>query len=87
MKIRFDKKTVVIMAPTVLEATKAWKEFLSKWSEIVAKSNRSELSITLLTGHKIFFKGETEGERALRGLHADIVKLERCDVYEHKTES
>ena len=81
------KKNIIIMAPTVHEATMAWKEFLSRWSQIIAKANRSELSVTLLTGQKIYFKGKTEGERALRGLCCDIVRLcEVEDIYECKTE-
>ena len=80
------KKNIIIMAPTVNEATMAWKEFLSRWSQIISKANRPELSITLLTGQKIYFKGKTEGERALRGLCCDIVRLcEVEDIYERET--
>lgn len=83
-----NKKNVVIMAPTVNEATMAWREFLSRWSQIITKANRPELSITLISGQKLYFKGKTEGERALRGLCCDIVGLcEVEDIYERKTES
>lgn len=67
------KKTIVIMCPNVHRAIYEWKEFLSKWSTIIKKANRARLCVELLSGQKIYFKGETEGQRALLGLHADIV--------------
>ena len=66
------RKTIVIMSPTVNEAVFEWKAFLSRWSTIIKKANRNSLCIELLSGHKIYFKSETEGQRALRGLFADI---------------
>lgn len=69
-------KNTVIMLPTVSRAVYEWKAFLSRWSTIIKKANRANLSIELLSGHKIFFKGETEGERALRGLRADVIRID-----------
>lgn len=73
-------KTIVIMSPTVNRAVYEWKAFLSKWSTIIKKANRTSLSIELLSGHKIYFKGETEGERALLGLRADIISIDEFVV-------
>ena len=70
------KKTIVIMSPTVNRATYEWKAFLSRWSMIIKKANRNRLCVELLSGHKIYFKGETEGQRALLGLHADVVSID-----------
>lgn len=70
------KKSIVIMSPTVNRAVYEWKVFLSRWSTIIKKANRSSLCIELLSGHKIYFKGETEGQRALLGLHADIMSAD-----------
>lgn len=67
------KKTIVIMSPTVNRAVYEWKAFLSRWSTIIKKANRRSLCIELLSGQKIYFKGETEGQRVLLGLHADII--------------
>ncbi len=67
------KKTIVIMSPTVIRAVYEWKAFLSRWSTIIKKANRTGLCIELLSGQKIYFKAETEGQRALLGLHADII--------------
>lgn len=70
------KKTIVIMTPTVNRAVYEWKAFLSRWSTIIKKANRTRLCVELLSGHKIYFKGETEGQRALLGLHADIISVD-----------
>lgn len=72
------KKTIVIMTPTDNRAVFEWKRFLSRWSTIIKKANRTNLCVELLSGHKIYFKGETETDwpRALLGLHADIVTVD-----------
>ena len=70
------KKTIVIMSPTVNRAVYEWKAFLSRWSMIIKKANRTNLYIELLNGQKIYFKGETEGQRVLLGLHADIISVD-----------
>lgn len=69
-------KTIVIMLPTVNKAVYEWKAFLSRWSTIIKKANRRSLSVELLSGHKIYFKGETEGIRALLGFDADIIRVD-----------
>jgi len=68
------RKNIVIMSPTVNRAVYEWKAFLERWP--TKKANRTSLSIELLSGHKIYFKGETEGQRALLGLHADIINVD-----------
>ena len=70
------RKTIVIMAPTVNRAVYEWKAYLSRWSTIIKKANRTSLCIELLSGYKLYFKGETEGQRALLGIHADIVSAD-----------
>lgn len=70
------RKNIIIMSPTVNRAIYEWKKFLSMWSTIVKKANRTNLCIELLSGHKIYFKGETEGQRALLGFYADIVSVD-----------
>lgn len=74
------KKTIVIMSPTVNRAVYEWKTFLSKWSTIIKKANRNSLCIELLSGHKIYFKSETEGQRVLLGFNADIVSIDEFVV-------
>lgn len=70
------KNTIVIMTPTVNRAVYEWKDFISKRPMIIKKVNRSSLCVELLSGYKIYFKGETEGQRALLGLNADIISID-----------
>ena len=74
------KKAIVIMSPTVNRAIYEWKAFLSRWSTIVKRANRPGLYVELLSGQKIYFKGETEGQRALWGLHADIIAADEFEM-------
>ena len=76
------KKTIVIMSPTINRAVYEWKAFLSKWSAIIKRASRTSLCIELLDGRKIYFKGETEGQKALRGLHADIIHADIINAYD-----
>lgn len=70
------RKDIVIMTPTVIRAVYEWKAFLSRWSTIIKKANRNSLRIELLNGQKIYFKGETEGRKALLGLRADFISVD-----------
>lgn len=73
------------MSPTVNRAVYEWKTFLSRWSTIIKNANRTSLCIELLGGDKIYFKGETEEQKALLGLHADIISIDEFVI--PKTES
>lgn len=68
------------MSPTVNRAVYEWKTFLSKWSTIIKKANRNSLCIELLSGYKIYFKSETEGQRVLLGLNADIISIDEFTI-------
>ena len=80
------RKDIVIMSPTVNRAVYEWKAFLSRWSTIIKKANRNRLCIELLSGQKIYFKGETEGQRALLGLRADIISLDEFVMPQSESE-
>ena len=69
-------KNIVIMTPTYDRAVYEWKAFLSRWSTIIKKANRNSLCVELLSGQRIYFKGETEGQRALVGLKTDFVSVD-----------
>lgn len=76
-EIDFDnKKTIIIISPTVNRAVYEWKEFNSRWSTIIKKSNRTSLCVELLNGKKIYFIGRIEGPRALLGHDADIISAD-----------
>lgn len=70
------RKNIVVMSPTVNRAAYEWKAFLTRCPEAIKKANRNNLCIKLLSGQKIYFKSETEGQRALLGLNADIISAE-----------
>ena len=74
------------MSPTVNRAIYEWKAFLSRWSMIIKKANRTSLCVELLSGHKIYFKGETEGQRALLGLHTDIISMDEFVMPQEREE-
>ncbi len=80
------KKTIIIMSPTVNRAVYEWKAFLSRWSTIIKKANRTSLYVELLNGQKIYFKGETEGQRALLGLFADIISADEFVMPKERSE-
>ena len=80
------RKDIVIMSPTVNRAVYEWIAFLSRWSTIIKKANRNRLCIELLSGQKIYFKGETEGQRALWGLRADIISLDEFVMPQSESE-
>jgi len=79
-------KTIVIMSPTVNRAIYEWKAFLSRWSTIIKSASRTSLCVELLSGHKIYFKGETEGRRSLLGLHADIINVDEFVIPQESEE-
>lgn len=70
------RKDIVIVSPTRIRAVHAWKAFLSRWSPIIKKANRTSLCVELLSGCKIYFKSGTEGQNALAGLSADVVSID-----------
>ena len=64
------------MSPTVNRSVYEFKAFLSRWSTIIKRANRASRQIELLSGHKIYFRAETEGQRVLLGLRADIISVD-----------
>lgn len=69
-------KDIIVMCPTVAMAAQKCKEFLETNNEYVCRFNKSKLLVGLAGGINIYFKGETEGQRALRGTHADVVTID-----------
>ena len=70
------KKDIIVMLPTVYRAVNEWEAFIKEHSKIIKKVNKISLCIELLSGHKIYFKGETEGKRVLLGLNADFISVD-----------
>lgn len=69
-------KDIIVMCPTVSMATQKCKEFLNANNACVCGFNKAQLSVRLANGINIYFKGETEGQKVLRGMHADIIQID-----------
>ena len=66
----------VVMCSTVQSAIHEWKTYIVRWEPIIKKVNRANLFVELINGDEIFFKGKTEGQRALKGLNAKVIYLD-----------
>ena len=79
-------KDIIVMCPTVRMATQKCKEFLNVNNACVYSFNKAQLSVRLVNGINIYFKGETKGQRVLRGMHADIIQIDEfpMDFNENK---
>ncbi len=72
---------LVVMSPTVQRAVRELEAFVSflkssKWRTILKKVDWIRRCVELSGGHRIYFKGETEGKEALIGLHANVVSID-----------
>lgn len=69
-------KDIIVMCPTVGIATQKCKEFLNANNTYVCRFNKEQLRVGLFNGINIYFRGATEGQRVLRGMHADIIQID-----------
>lgn len=69
-------KTIIVMCPTVEIATEKCKRFLEINRNYVYRFSKRDLMVGLTGGVNFYFKGETEGQRALIGTHAEIVNID-----------
>lgn len=79
-------KDIIVMCPTFRIATQKCKEFLNANNAYVCRFNKAQLLVGLVNGINIYFKAETEGLRALLGIHADIIQIDEfpMDFNENK---
>ena len=70
------KEAIVIMCPTVNRVTEEWMQFCSKHQSLIKDAKRNPLSVKLINGDIWYFRGETEGARAYRGYHAEMVCID-----------
>lgn len=62
----------IIKCPTVARADYEWRKCCKVYEPIIKNVRKHPYTIELINGSKIIFKGETEGQRAILGCHADI---------------
>ena len=67
-------KDIIVMCPTVKRARYEFDRFCNFYDSII--QTRKLYETTLVNGQKIIFRGETEGQRVLRGTHADIITID-----------
>lgn len=73
-------KELIIMSPTVKRAKYEWRKFLYKYSSIIKRTSGREVSVELLNGMKIYFRGETESQRTLKGLRGSVVSIDEFHI-------
>ena len=76
-------KTVIILCPTVRRAVYEWERLarLPFWMAI----SKPDLTLTSIFVNTWKFVGETEGQRGLRGYHAEIIGIDDFDWNEEET--
>lgn len=70
------KKAMIIMCPTVERAKYEWGKFQRIFEPVIRRIHKNPLMIELHTGEVFYYRGETEGQRAVLGYHADIVSVD-----------
>lgn len=69
-------KDTIVMCPTLQRATMEWAHFFYVYRSIIQRANRNQLKIVLLGGATLYFKAETQGQRAVRGFQANICSID-----------
>lgn len=69
---------IIVMCPTVERAVMEYKNFLCNHPGLWESSYKRE--VNLKDGRRILFKGETEGQQAVRGFHADIITIDEFEL-------
>ena len=67
---------IIVLCPTVEQAEMEFKNFCNKFGKDAIRIHPIGRRIQMLNGRMIYFKGETEGQRATLGYHADIMWLD-----------
>ena len=63
----------IIMHPTVEIATQNWLQLCRNYKHLIKEAKRNPLSVKFINGDIWYFRGETEGARAYRGYHAEMI--------------
>ena len=66
-------KDIIVMCPTVKHSVYVFKDFLRKYSQYWERYWEGSRKVELKNGRRILFKGETEGQQAVRGFRGDIL--------------
>lgn len=66
----------IVMCPTVARACEEWRRYCKTLEPVMKSAKKFPFSIELINGMKIIFRGETEGQIAVRGYRADICAID-----------
>ena len=66
---------IIVMCPTVKRAAMEWRYFVDKYEHNISEANKYQRKVKLLNGHYVFFKGETEGQKATRSFRGEIISI------------
>lgn len=68
----------IIMHPTLERATQNWLQLCKNYKSLIKEAKRNPLSVKFINGDIWYFRAETEGARAYRGYHAEMIW---CDEF------
>lgn len=69
-------KDTIVLCQTLQRATMEWNHFFYVYRSRILRADRNQLKIVLLGGATLYFRAETQGQRAVRGFHADICSID-----------
>ena len=69
-------KDTIVMCSTLERATREWDHFCYVYRSVIQRANRNQLKIVLLRGATLYFRAETQDQRAVRGFHGDICSID-----------
>jgi len=73
---------IIIMHPTLERATQNWLQFCRNYKSLIKEAKRNPLSVKFINGDIWYFRGETEGARAYRGYHAEMICVDEFPLDE-----
>ena len=65
-------KQRIVVCSTMEVATEVWRR-AQQIPDVWVKAKRNPLSLTCINGVEYIFKARTEGQRAVKGYHANII--------------
>lgn len=66
----------VIMHLTIEKANQNWLQLCSKHKSLIKEARRNPLSIKFINGDIWYFRAVTEGAKAYRGYHAEMISVD-----------
>lgn len=68
-------KQLIVLCSTMEVATEVWRR-AQQIPDVWVKAKRNPLSLTCINGVEYIFRARTEGQRAVKGYHANIISVD-----------